>query len=115
MLSDKVVVAQLPPMKHSDLREFEETVPVWGLQRSIRRQQVSVTGAGALLGALAGVSFARSRGNTIWVYGIAALPFGLAGMAGAHLLSQQLFPSVACNKETRFVKRLWWAAKCSEV
>eukprot|EP00668_Euglena_longa_P032663 GGOE01042075.1.p2 GENE.GGOE01042075.1~~GGOE01042075.1.p2 ORF type:complete len:116 (-),score=8.32 GGOE01042075.1:203-550(-) len=113
-MSGKTVVAQLPPMRKQDFAEFERTVPIWGQQRAIRRTQLQTIGAGALVGAIVGPLFTKARGNSIYVIGFAAVPFAVAGMALGHVASQQLFPSVATNKETRFVRRLWWANKCAQ-
>eukprot|EP00667_Euglena_gracilis_P030232 EG_transcript_41526 len=112
--SGKVLLAQLPPMRKQDYVEFERSVPIWGQQRTIRRNQLQVIGAGALAGSIVGPLVAKSRGNTIYVIGFAALPFACAGMALGHVISQQLYPSVASNKETRFIRRLWWANKCAQ-
>eukprot|EP00669_Euglena_mutabilis_P008180 TRINITY_DN3293_c0_g1_i1.p4 TRINITY_DN3293_c0_g1~~TRINITY_DN3293_c0_g1_i1.p4 ORF type:complete len:123 (-),score=41.76 TRINITY_DN3293_c0_g1_i1:160-507(-) len=110
----ETLIAQLPPMRAKDYETFERTVPVFGAQRAIRRRQLQVVGVGALLGAAVGPVVAKLRGNTIYVVVFATIPFGLAGMAAGHVLGRELFPSVACNRETRFVRRLWWANQCAQ-
>jgi hypothetical protein len=101
-------------MTAPDYAEFEKTVPIFGEQRAIRRQQLYVTAAGGAVGAVAGPLIAKMRGNTIYVLAFATLPFGMAGMALGHVVGKEMFPSVASNRETRFVRRLWWANKCAQ-
>ena len=60
------------------------------------------------------VFFYNSILSTAYVYGLALIPCAVGGMAVGHVLGQRLFPSMASNKETRFVRRLWWANKCAQ-
>lgn len=101
-------------MGAADYAEFEKTVPIFGEQRAIRRKQLQVIGASAVPFSLLGGILAKSRGNTTYVYGLALIPCAVGGMAVGHVLGQRLFPSMASNKETRFVRRLWWANKCAQ-
>eukprot|EP00906_Rhabdomonas_costata_P024059 RCo034633 len=109
---EKTVLAKLPPMAKEDYEEFERTVPVWGEQRAIRRKQLYLQAAAGFGGAALGMLVAKLRRNTWWVVGFAALPFAFGGSAAGHVAAQFVYPNVADNKETRFVRRLWWANKC---
>eukprot|EP00994_Dinema_validum_P006541 NODE_4914_length_439_cov_70.594872_g4254_i0.p1 GENE.NODE_4914_length_439_cov_70.594872_g4254_i0~~NODE_4914_length_439_cov_70.594872_g4254_i0.p1 ORF type:complete len:138 (-),score=22.46 NODE_4914_length_439_cov_70.594872_g4254_i0:26-385(-) len=114
MESGKQLVVQLPPMRAADKLEFERTVPIWGQQRQVRRNQVQTIGLFALLSAACGPLVTRARKNTFYVNTTSVVPFALLGIAVGHLVGQNLYPNVADNKETRFVKRMWWARKCME-
>jgi len=97
-------------MKTEDKARFESTVPIFGEQRRIRRQQLQVAGIGALIGPLVALSLRRQTFLVRVLCGIAFLP---GGIIIGNFVGQQLFPSVADNAETRLVKRLWWAKQCS--
>ena len=86
----------------------------------MRRNTGLYLGIGALLFALA-IRFLCFRSDTVysfppfptaWVIGFATLPFVFGGSAAGHVIAQHVYPSVADNKETRFVRRMWWAQKC---
>jgi hypothetical protein len=110
----KTLVAELPPMRPQDFAAFEAEGGVWGKQRAIRRKQVYCMCGGGLAGAVLGTSFAAARKNTFLVK-LSLLPlFALSGMVIGHAGGLALVPSVADNKETTMMRRLWWAKKCAE-
>eukprot|EP00755_Sulcionema_specki_P022161 Sspe_Gene.75841::Locus_47386_Transcript_1_1_Confidence_1.000_Length_561::g.75841::m.75841 len=113
-MSGKTLIAELPPMRAADLKEFEESVKPWGEQRSIRRQQLQMATAGAMGGSAFGWIWpVAKRGNTSLVGGFMIIGCGLAGFIAAHTVALNVIPSVASNSETTMMRRLWWAQKCS--
>eukprot|EP00754_Rhynchopus_humris_P035606 Rhum_TRINITY_DN17140_c0_g1::Rhum_TRINITY_DN17140_c0_g1_i1::g.165303::m.165303 len=114
-MGDKTLIAELPRMTSADYAEFESTVRPWGLQRSIRRQQVQLAGLGGLAGAGFGYAWSvKSRGNTWLVGAFMALSFGIGGAVIGHTAGLNVFPSIASNSETTMMRRTWWAKKCVE-
>eukprot|EP01059_Diplonema_ambulator_P016813 TRINITY_DN28793_c0_g1_i1.p1 TRINITY_DN28793_c0_g1~~TRINITY_DN28793_c0_g1_i1.p1 ORF type:complete len:137 (+),score=22.76 TRINITY_DN28793_c0_g1_i1:56-466(+) len=110
----KKLVAELPPMKAADYKEFEETVHPWGTQRSIRRKQLQFAGFGGAVGAAAGWVYpVVVRRNTKLVGGFMMLAFGLSGSIIGNTVGMNWHPSVTSNAETTMMRRLWWAQKCS--
>lgn len=102
-------------MASADLKRFEAEGGVWGQQRSIRRNQVSVSVASALVSGLGGVSWAKfARGNTIYVVAGTFPIFACFGAVAGHALGISAFPSVADNKETTMMRYTWWAKECSK-
>jgi hypothetical protein len=113
-MSNKTLVAQLPPMTSADMKRFEKEAGIWGKQRSVRRQQVYVAAAGALAASAGGTFWAMYwRRNTILV-GVMCIPgWALFGAVAGNYAGVALFPSVACNKETTMMRRVWWAKQCA--
>jgi hypothetical protein len=114
MPGNKTLVAQLPAMTSEDCARFEKEGGVWGEQRAIRRKQVMVMGAIAAA-TVAGGSFwtMGMRRNTSLV-GMLTLPgWATFGAVVGNFVGVQAFPSVACNKETTMMRRVWWAKQCA--
>jgi hypothetical protein len=111
----KTLVAQLPCMRSADHARFEKEGGVWGQQRAIRRSQITVAGAGALVTGAGGWLWScKGRGNT-WLVGVMTLPvFATFGAAVGHALGTLVYPSVADNAETTMMRRLWWAQQCAK-
>mmetsp|Transcript_17352 Transcript_17352/g.19784 ORF Transcript_17352/g.19784 Transcript_17352/m.19784 type:complete len:134 (-) Transcript_17352:290-691(-) len=111
----RTVIADLPPMTNADLARFEKEGGIWGTQRAIRRQQVSiawkVTGLTTLLGAM----YVKSVRHNTWYVVVGTAPvFAMLGFACGHAVGTAAVPSVANNKETTMMKRVWWAKECSK-
>lgn len=114
-MSNKTLVAQLPPMTSDDLQRFEKEGGVWGAQRSIRRQQVQVLGLGAVAAAAGGTYWAMVWRRNTWLVGAMCAPgFAVFGAVAGNFAGTLLYPSVACNKETTMMRRVWWAKECSK-
>ena len=111
----KTLVANLPPMTAADLARFEAEGGVWGKQRSIRRQQVTVaaatSGAITVLGT-AWVKLVRRNTNLV-MFGTMPL-FAVCGAVIGHAAGITAYPSVASNKETTMMRRVWWAKQCAK-
>ena len=114
-MSHKTLVAQLPPMTADDLKRFEKEGGVWGKQRAVRRQQVNTALTGSAVVSLAGSFYGKAiRGNTNLVIGATLPVFALAGFLAGHAVGVTLYPSVANNKESTMMRRVWWAKECSK-
>ena len=111
----KTLVAQLPPMKTADLQRFEKEGGIWGQQRSIRRNQLYVTGVSSLISSAGGWYWAcAKRGNTSLV-GLMTFPvFAVFGASVGHAIGTVVYPSVADNAETTMMRRTWWAKECAK-
>eukprot|EP01064_Diplonema_japonicum_P015123 TRINITY_DN2288_c0_g1_i1.p2 TRINITY_DN2288_c0_g1~~TRINITY_DN2288_c0_g1_i1.p2 ORF type:complete len:137 (+),score=28.13 TRINITY_DN2288_c0_g1_i1:51-461(+) len=110
----KKVIAELPPMKAADYKEFEATVHPWGTQRSTRRDQLKFAGIGGAAGAAMGwVWPVMMRKNTSLVGGFMMLSFGLGGAIVGNTVGVNVYPNVTSNSEATMMRRLWWAQKCS--
>ncbi len=111
----RVLVAELPPMTSTDLRRFESEGGIWGKQRAIRRQQVSLILGAAATFTLGGLGYsAIVRKNTWLASGGTALVWTLCGGLLGNAAAQNFYPSVADNKETTMMRRTWWAKECSK-
>ena len=114
-MPEKTLVAQLPPMRCEDYERFEKEGGVWGEQRGIRRQQVRVLLATSAAVTLGGTYWVRIwRRNTNLVAACVAPGFTVFGAVLGNYLGVVAFPSVACNKETTMMRRVWWAKECSK-
>jgi hypothetical protein len=114
-MSSKTLVAQLPPMTAGDFARFEQEGGVWGQQRSIRRRQVNVALTGSVAVSVVGSFYTKvSRGNTWLVVGMTLPVFALSGFMLGHAAGISQFPSVANNKETTMMRRVWWAKECAK-
>jgi hypothetical protein len=110
----KTLVAQLPAMTSSDNALFEKDGGVWGQQRAVRRSQVQTAGLGAAAFAVGGGAWIKlARKNTTLVLALVTPCLALAGAVIGHQVGVAAFPSVACNKETTMMKRVWWAKQCA--
>ena len=115
IMSDKLLVAELPPMRSEDLKRFEAEGGIWGKQRAVRRRQVNATMFGAALAAVSGALWVFCiRRNTLFVLGGSCPVFTLTGALAGHALGISLYPSVADNKETTLMRRVWWAKQCAK-
>ena len=113
-MANNTIVARLPTMESEDLARFETEGGVWGQQRAIRRQQASVAVLGGVAAfAVSGAWVMSVRKNTGLVALCTAPCFGIFGAVAGNALGVAQFPSVACNKETTMMKRVWWAKQCS--
>ncbi len=102
-------------MTSADLRRFEKEGGVWGQQRAIRRNQVQLAAATAGVFAVSGTIWVRQlRRNTTLVTMCAFPLFGLCGLIIGNGIGLTVFPSVANNKETTLMRRVWWAKECSK-
>lgn len=111
----RTLVADLPPMTCADLQRFEKEGGVWGQQRSIRRNQLTVATQSTLLSSLAGFSYIKLIRHNTWYVVVGTLPlFAVAGFAAGHAAGTTLYPSVASNKETTMMRRVWWAKECAK-
>jgi hypothetical protein len=115
MSEGKTLVAQLPSMKNADLQRFEREGGIWGQQRAIRRQQLTVAGASTLLSSVGGWYWAVARRGNTSLVGICTLPvFAMFGAAVGNAFGTSLYPSVADNSEVTLMRRTWWAKECSK-
>ena len=112
--AEATLVAELPGMSTADLARFEAEGGVWGQQRAVRRQQLQVTAAGVAGFVFVGTAFCLGRGNTRLVALGTAPIWAMCGASVGHHYGLTLFPSVACNKETSMMRRLWWAQQCAK-
>eukprot|EP01013_Petalomonas_cantuscygni_P009125 TRINITY_DN21907_c0_g1_i1.p1 TRINITY_DN21907_c0_g1~~TRINITY_DN21907_c0_g1_i1.p1 ORF type:complete len:144 (-),score=16.38 TRINITY_DN21907_c0_g1_i1:81-512(-) len=108
---ERILVAQLPKMTAKDKEEFEHSVPIFGQQRAIRRKQLSIALLSASSFTLFSVAFLTRQ--TWMVRGICAPLNAIFGGVVGDFAGRAIYPSVADNKETRMVKNLWWANRCS--
>ena len=114
-MPEKTLVAHLPPMTSADLARFEAEGGVWGQQRAIRRQQVNVMGAFTAASLVGGTSWAVLFRRNTWLVGAMCAPaWVLFGAVSGNFAGTLLFPSVACNKETTMMRRVWWAKQCAK-
>ena len=114
-MSGKTLVAELPRMTAADLSRFEEEGGIWGQQRKVRKQQVAMAGYTSLATSAVGTLWAKTmRGNTNLV-AVGTLPlFAVCGAIIGHGAGITLYPSVASNKETTLMRRMWWAKECAK-
>eukprot|EP00672_Neobodo_designis_P009299 CAMPEP_0174855268 /NCGR_PEP_ID=MMETSP1114-20130205/32873_1 /TAXON_ID=312471 /ORGANISM="Neobodo designis, Strain CCAP 1951/1" /LENGTH=138 /DNA_ID=CAMNT_0016090003 /DNA_START=43 /DNA_END=459 /DNA_ORIENTATION=+ len=113
-MSQKTLVAQLPPMTSADCERFEKEGGVWGQQRAIRRQQVQVMGGVTLATVAAGTFFTLNMRRNTRLVAFCCLPgWATFGAVAGNFLGVQAYPSVACNKETTMMRRVWWAKQCA--
>ena len=115
MADNRTLVAQLPCMKTADLTRFEKEGGIWGQQRVIRRQQLTLTGVTAAVSALYGYHCVRTnRGNTCLV-AVCTFPlFIMFGSGLGHAIGTTLYPSIADNSEVTMMRRTWWAKECAK-
>ena len=114
-MAEKTLVAQLPPMQCCDNLRFEKEGGVWGQQRAIRRDQVRVLLTSAAVCTVGGTAWAWYwRRNTWLVAAMCAPVFTLFGGVVGNYAGIVAYPSVACNKETTMMKRVWWAQQCAK-
>ena len=109
------LVAQLPDMTSADLVRFEKEGGVWGQQRTIRRKQVTVA---------LGCAAAATIGGALWTYQVrrntllltlgTSMVWTTFGAVTGNAVGQLVYPSVASNKETTLMRRVWWAKECSK-
>ena len=111
----KTLIAELPMMRSKDYAAFEKNGGVWGQQRSIRRQQLTLAaGVAALTGASTWYWAISVRKNTKLV-GLGVVVCGsVAGGVIGNYVGTIVYPSVARNDETTMMRRLWWAKRCAE-
>ncbi len=111
----RTLVADLPPMTADDLARFESEGGVWGRQRAIRREQLRVAAAAAVVSTVAGLAYVKLLRRNTWFVVVGTLPlFSLIGFVTGNAIGQVQFPSVAPNKETTMMRRTWWAKQCSQ-
>ncbi len=115
MSDNKTLVAQLPPMRTADLQRFEKEGGIWGQQRAIRRNQLTVAGLSTVFSSASGYYWSVvKRGNTLWVGGLTFPIFAIFGASFGNFLGNIVYPSVADNSETTMMRRTWWAKECAK-
>lgn len=111
----RTVVAELPRMKCSDLKRFEQEGGVWGQQYGIRKKQVATSLAGTATSILLGGSWIKFCRHNTWIVVGGTMPlFALFGAFIGHAAGVSMFPSIANNQETTMMRRTWWAKECSK-
>ena len=112
---EATLVAELPEMTANDLARFEAEGGVWGQQRAVRRQQLQLTAVSAAAAVAAGTAFCYWGRRNTWLVALGTAPvWALCGASVGHYASLAMFPSVACNKETTMMRRVWWAKECAK-
>jgi hypothetical protein len=102
-------------MSAADLARFEKEGGVWGQQRAIRRQQVNTAWKLTAVSAVVGSLYVKAIRRNTWYVVVGTAPvFAMLGFAAGHAIGTAAFPSVANNKETTMMKRVWWAKECAK-